>query len=261
MPLDLRREELAVRELKKILSNDKNEEIAKCFETWKYRTEEKSETFLSPFNKAFMQMTDTITNMDLDVRTVEPEASYLECLQPSIHRPEYWNNLKSSKSRSKLQEEEARRVIGGQIKSEERDTIYGFTDGSCRGNPGPCGAGACLFLPNEERVDLKQPVFRSSILLGELVAIKIALESIKAEMETLTVQKIMLFSDSQSAVGILTLGWVNTSHRSVILEIKQTMDILKTQNTKTELNWTGLLMKLQISWPKKPQRKQRICQK
>ena len=42
------------------------------------------------------------------------------------------------------------------------------------------GAGACLFLPNEERVDLKQPVSgRSSILLGELVAIKTALESIK----------------------------------------------------------------------------------
>ena len=38
MPLDLRREELAVRELTKILSKDKNEEIAKCFETWKYRT-------------------------------------------------------------------------------------------------------------------------------------------------------------------------------------------------------------------------------
>ena len=80
--------------------------------------------------------------------------------------------------------------------------------------------------------------WRSSILLGELVAIKIALESIKAEMERLIVQKIMLFSDSQSAVGILTLGWVNTSHRSVILEIKQTMDILKTQNIKVELNWT-----------------------
>ena len=37
MPLDLRREELAVRELVKIMAKDKNEEVAKCFETWKYR--------------------------------------------------------------------------------------------------------------------------------------------------------------------------------------------------------------------------------
>ena len=32
MPLDLRREELAVRELVKIMAKDKNEKVAKCFE-------------------------------------------------------------------------------------------------------------------------------------------------------------------------------------------------------------------------------------
>ena len=57
-------------------------------------------------------------------------------------------------------------------------------------------------------------------------------------MERLPIQKIMLFSDSQSAVGILTLGWENKSHKAVILEIKQTMDILKSQNVNIELNWT-----------------------
>ena len=40
MPLDLRRDELAVRELVKIMAKDKNEEVAKCFETWKYQTGE-----------------------------------------------------------------------------------------------------------------------------------------------------------------------------------------------------------------------------
>ena len=103
--------------------------------------------------------------------------------------------------------------------------------------------------------------------LGELVAIKIASESIKLEMERLPIQKIMLSSDSQSAVVILTLGWENKSHKAIILEIKQTMDILKSQNVKIELNWTpghadiAGNKKLLISWPKKPQKKQRICQK
>ena len=95
---------------------------------------------LSPFNKAFMQMTDTITNTGLDVRTVEPEASYLEYLQPSVRRLEYWNNLGSSKSRNK-QEEETRRIIDGQIKSEGKDVIYGFTDGSWSGRVGGGGGG------------------------------------------------------------------------------------------------------------------------
>ena len=239
MPLDLRREELAVRELVKIMAKDQNEEIAKCFDAWKYQMEESTEKFLSPFNKAFMQLTDVISNTGLDIRSVEPEASYLQSLAPSIQRPEYWNNLGSSKSRNKLQEEEARKIIEGQMRSAEKDVIYGFTDGFCRGNPGPCGAQACLFLPNEERVDLKQPVStRSSILLGELIAIKIALESIKLEMEKLLVKKVMLFSDSQSAVGILTLGWENKSHTSVVFEIKQIMDILKRQNVEIDINWT-----------------------
>ena len=48
----------------------------------------------------------------------------------------------------------------------------------------------------------------------------------------------MLFSDSQSAVGILTLGWENKSHTSAIFEIKQAMEILKSQNVTVEINWT-----------------------
>ena len=52
------------------------------------------------------------------------------------------------------------------------------------------------------------------------MAIKIALDNIKLEMERIHIKKIMLFSDSQSAVGILTLGWENKSHTSAIFEIK-----------------------------------------
>ena len=114
------------------MAKDQNEEIAKCFDAWKYQMEESTEKFLSPFNKAFMQLTDVISNTGLDIRSVEPEASYLQCLAPSIQRPEYWNILGSSKSRNKLQEEEARKIIEGQMRSAEKDVIYGFTDGSCR---------------------------------------------------------------------------------------------------------------------------------
>ena len=57
-------------------------------------------------------------------------------------------------------------------------------------------------------------------------------------MEKLLVKKVMLFSDSQSAVGILTLGWENKSQTSVVFEIKQIMDILKRQNVEIDINWT-----------------------
>ena len=116
------------------------------------------------------------------------------------------------------------------------DALRNSESNEMRSFPFCCWAGACLFLPNEERVDLKQPVStRSSILLGELIAIKIAFESIKLEMEKLLVRKVMLFSDSQSAVGILTLGWENKSHTSVVFEIKQIMDILNRQNVEIDI--------------------------
>ena len=56
-----------------------------------------------------------------------------------------------------------------------------FTDGSCLGNPGPCGSGACIFVPNQtEPVSLKRPVTnRGSILLGELVAFLMVLDLLR----------------------------------------------------------------------------------
>ena len=70
------------------------------------------------------------------------------------------------------------------------------------------------------------------------MAIKIALDNIKLEMERIDIKKIMLFSDSKSAVGILTLGWENKSHTWAIFEIKQAMEILKSQNVTVKINWT-----------------------
>ena len=58
------------------------------------------------------------------------------------------------------------------VKEAGTDIVSGFMDGSCRGNPGPFRAGACLFFFSQDRIDLQQPVAkRASILLGELGAI------------------------------------------------------------------------------------------
>ena len=46
------------------------------------------------------------------------------------------------------------------VKEAGTDVVSRFTDGSCRGKPGPCGAGACLFFPSQETIDLHQPVAR-----------------------------------------------------------------------------------------------------
>ena len=85
----------------------------------------------------------------------------------------------------------------------------------------PPGAG--------EPVMLKQPVTnRGSILLGEMVAIKMALQYIvrcKARGEEIS--KVHIFSDSQSAVGQLTLGWEANSHKTTVQEVIREKQMLE----------------------------------
>ena len=129
VPLDLRREDLAVREITKIMAKDNGQKIAECFKTWKDKTEAQVK-IMSPFRMAYMQLNETISNTGIDIRAVEPEFSYLQYLQPTKKRPEYWNNLWSSKSRSAILAEEARNVIEKVVKEAGTDSvsewIYGW---------------------------------------------------------------------------------------------------------------------------------------
>ena len=87
------------------------------------------------------------------------KANFLDSLQPSKKKPEYWLTLGSSKSRTTEQGRLSGDLLRDNIGSCSTDTTVCFTDGSCLGNPGPCGAGACIFLPGaEEPVCLKKPV-------------------------------------------------------------------------------------------------------
>ena len=236
LPLDLRREELAVREFGKICAKRDNQPIKKTLKDWEESQEDATERYISPFGK----MADMCAHADISCRCIEPEPDYVDSLQPTLKRPDYWNNLGSSKNRTKTQEEESRRLIEEQIDGSESDTVFIFTDGSCRENPGPCGAGACVYLPGQEEcVELKKPVSKlASILLGELVAIEIALNFIQCEAKKKRLTNVKIFSDSQSAVGLLTLGWTPSSYQGTINQIKQLIDSLKQKGLEINIAWT-----------------------
>ena len=89
-------------------------------------------------------MADMCAYGDTTCRTIEAEPDYVDSLQPTLKRPEYWNNLGCSKNRTKVQEEDSRRLTEEQIDTSEVDTVLIFTEGSCRRNTGPCGAGVCV---------------------------------------------------------------------------------------------------------------------
>ena len=165
LPLELRREELSIREGGKIMSKDNSQPIKELWNEWRdsYRGNER---YFSPFGLIDLQLQDMETNSGTSIINIEPEFTFLEGLCPSKSRPEYWNRLGSSKSRSVAQQEETKVAVQNMVEICEPNDIVVFTDGSCLGNPGPCGSGACIFIPTQtEPVRLKRHVTnRGSIL-------------------------------------------------------------------------------------------------
>ena len=192
-------------------------------------------------------------------------------LQPSKRQPEYWQNLGSSKSRTKNQEAQSREIIEKIIDGLNEKTVIAFTDGSCLGNPGPCGTGACLYMPGyTDPILHKQPVTSyGSILLGELIAIKMVINTIQNQTERREIiEKIHIFSDSQCVIGHLTLRWEAKTHKASIQEVKSSIQMLKSAEVHVDISWTpghsliSKVMNMRIRWPKKRQKKpkrRRIC--
>jgi hypothetical protein len=155
----------------------------------------------------------------IDVKNIEEEIQF-HGLQAGKSPPEYWRNLESSKTRTKEQEIKGRDLILQKITEITENTAIAFTDGSCLNNPGPCGAGAIVFV-EEETTELKQLVYkRGSILLGELIAIKIVLllEYIDQPEIRRKIEHLTILSDSQTAIGIAGLHWKIENHKRITIE-------------------------------------------
>ena len=53
-----------------------------------------------------------------------------------------------------------------------------------------------------------------------------------------SISDIHIFSDSQSAIGILELGWQPTQHKHTVAKIKQQIHHLEKGNTTVNISWT-----------------------
>jgi ribonuclease HI len=238
LPLALRREELSVREVGKILAKEPSEPLRRTWTRW--QGVDHREKTISPFGLAQMQIEDMTTETATTLHCVEPSFSFVSSLQPSRSPPDYWTTLGSSKSRSSQQEEKARTLIRDIVEGCPPDTVIAFTDGSCQPNPGPCGAGSCIILPGSDNpIELRRPVSNhGSILLGELVGILMTLEYVFSEVDLDRVENIQILSDSQSAIGLLTLGWKEKQLHSTLATTKNLMRQLESKGVTVNIDWT-----------------------
>ena len=86
------------------------------------------ERMTSPFSMMHIQVADMISNTDTQLHNLEKEFSYMESLQPSKRKPGYWNNLGSSKNRTKEQEVMSRGIIEEKMRRWNRlySSLHGW---------------------------------------------------------------------------------------------------------------------------------------
>lgn len=94
--------------------------------------------------------------------------------------------------------------------------VVAYTDGACSGNPGPAGLGVVMVHGQQQR-ELSEYLGTGTNNVAELTAILRALEAMELPLP------ILVHTDSQYAIGVLTKGWKAKANQELIARIKERM--------------------------------------
>jgi ribonuclease HI len=109
-------------------------------------------------------------------------------------------------TRSKAQQAAAKVDAAARLAALPAGTAVAYTDGGCKGNPGPAGSGVRLELPDGRVAEACRSLGRGTNNIAELTAIEMALELLD-EAGVPPEAPVVVFSDSSYARGVLTQGW------------------------------------------------------
>lgn len=138
----------------------------------------------------------------------------------------------SAGSRTQAQAAMAKEAALKMVADLDAGVIKAFTDGGCRGNPGPAGSGAVVVLPDGRRAEASRSLGRATNNVGELTAIGMVMELLE-QAKVPADAPIALFTDSDYATGVLTRGWKAKANTELILDLRARLK-----------KWPGL----QIHW-------------
>jgi len=108
-----------------------------------------------------------------------------------------------------------------------------FTDGACKGNPGPAGAGAVVKFPDGSIKERFAALGIATNNVGELSAIGLALDVLD-EARFPDASRVEICTDSKYTYGLLELGWKAKSNTELVQELR---DRLKKRTVR--LHWVA----------------------
>lgn len=135
-----------------------------------------------------------------------------------------------TKQQKALAAEAARELLDGL----GNEVVRCFTDGGCKGNPGPAGSGVYMVWPDGRVLEAAESLGTATNNIGELRAIEIALEVLD-EAGVDEHVPVAILTDSSYANGVLCLGWKAKANRSLILGIRERL----TRRPAVTLYWVA----------------------
>ena len=137
-------------------------------------------------------------------------------------------------TRSASQEAAARQDAKAKLAALGADVAVAYTDGGCRGNPGPAGSGVYLTLPDGRTAEASLALGRGTNNIAELSAIGLALDLLD-QADWPTSAPVCLFSDSDYANGVLVRGWKAKANTELIVELRARLK----RRPKVEVVWVA----------------------
>lgn len=130
------------------------------------------------------------------------------------------NNLEPAGTGKKPAKAKSRKSGKGEVSGGglPDGAIVAYTDGACIGNPGPSGLGFAIAFPDGRRVAKGEPLGEGTNNIGELEAILRVLEVVGQ-----TDGPLVIHTDSEYAIGVLTRGWKAKANQQLIERTRSTM--------------------------------------
>lgn len=122
-------------------------------------------------------------------------------------------------TRTQAQSTAAKKDAAQRIAALPAGTHMAFTDGACKGNPGPCGAGAVLKLADGTTTETMEYLGRGTNNVGELSGIGLAL-TLLDEADVPADAPVVVFTDSQYSFGVLAKNWKAKKNTELILGLR-----------------------------------------
>ncbi len=99
-----------------------------------------------------------------------------------------------------------------------KDAFIAYADGACTGNPGPCGLGVVLVSPDGKMREGYEFLGEGTNNIAELTAVQRAVEAVPQDAPSLVIH-----TDSQYSIGVLSKGWKAKANQALILNVKKAL--------------------------------------